>query len=285
MKTTLLSLALLALVCSLRSEDAPVAAEAAQPAVVASPTVVAAEPAPTQPAQAAAEPVSAAAGTGAAVETASPSPSPTAVWTPIPSIYETASPTPEPVATPRPKDLGRISLEPATWSIALKGGSSAPLGDMAQYNNAGSAAGLDIIRTASDGTMFGPYLSYSSQSYKAAGAQPLSTAGLGVKLLFNLFVDREVSSYAGFGIGGYYCQRTRQELHQPVPTLPALPTYDPVAESVMGLGLLGTLGARWSFNDHWAALLELNVVSINLAGGTSDSLLLAQPYLGLSYKL
>ncbi len=198
----------------------------------------------------------------------------------------TEAPTPVPTPTVPPELPGRSKsvqlLDPA-WAVVLKAGGVLPLGDLAQYNQSGPVAGLDALYHANADYSVDIFASYSSQGYKLGGGQPLTNIGLGAKLLYNLATIDGITWYAGGGLAAYYTQRTTQVLRQPV--LNNTPVFDPTNESTAGFGLVGTLGGRYEFESRWGLLLELNIANINLAGGTSDNLLLAQPVLGLSYSL
>jgi hypothetical protein len=206
---------------------------------------------------------------------------------PTATVEATAVPTPLPTPTMVAEMKGpsnKVRLIDPSWAIALKAGAVLPLGDLATYNQAGPAGGLDLYYHVNTSFSADFFTSYSSQAYKVGGGgQPLSNIGLGVKLLYNVAEIDGVVWYAGGGMAGYYNQRTKQVLRQPV--LNNTPVFDPEADSSFGLGVLGVLGGRYTGQSGWGLLLELNLVSVNLAGGTSDSLLLAQPVLGLSYEL
>jgi len=62
-----------------------------------------------------------------------------------------------------------------------------------------------------------------------------------------------------------------------------LPIYSPSTQSTGGIALLFCFGIGYDFSSHWGLNIELNVINLSLAGGTSDSLMIAQPNLGLKY--
>ena len=206
---------------------------------------------------------------------------------PAAMVTMVASPVPTPTAVPFVERKGRsdiIRLVDPSWAIALKAGASLPLGDLAQFNQPGPATSLDLLYHADASFSVDSFLSYASQASKVAGtSQPLTNIGLGVKLLYNIAEIDGVTWYAGAGVGAYYDQRSKQVLLQPV--LNNTPQYNPEADSSFGLGVLGALGGRYQGVSGWGFMLEINLVGINLAGGTSDSLLLAQPMIGVSYGL
>jgi hypothetical protein len=200
------------------------------------------------------------------------------------AVVET--PTPLPTPTPFVEMPGRakgVQLMDPSWALAVKLGGVLPLGDLAQYNQSGAAVGLDAYYHANADYSVDIFTNYSSQAYKLGGGQPLTNVGLGAKLLYNLANIDGITWYAGGGLAAYYTQRTRQVLQ--VPVLNNTPLYDPSNESTFGFGVLATLGGRYEFPSGWGLLLELNFATVNLAGGTSDNLLLAEPLLGLSYKI
>jgi hypothetical protein len=202
-------------------------------------------------------------------------------------LTATAAPTPRPTPTPLADLKGPSSLvrlADPSWGWAFKAGGVVPLGDLAQFNQPGPAGALDLYYHLSADVSVDGFLGYSTQGYKlGGGAQPLSNTGLGAKLLYNLSLVDDVTWYAGGGVGLYYNQRTKQIVRPVVSNAP--PIYDPVPDSSLGLGILGVMGGRYANSAGWGIVVELNVVNINLAGGTSDSLLLAQPMLGYYHAL
>lgn len=198
----------------------------------------------------------------------------------------TAAPTPVPTPTAKPfvpmkgPEKG-IKVVAARWAMAVKLGAAVPMGDLGLYNNTGPAANLDLYYHADESISIDTFASYSRQSYKAGDTQPLDNIGLGVKMLYNFTNLSGVIWYAGAGLAGYYDQRTKQVIADVVNDKAIFaPTYD----SSAGLGVLGVFGARYEYENGLGLILEMNVANINLAGGTSDSILLGQPLLGLSYS-
>lgn len=249
----------------------PVAASATSPAAAVQP---------------AAAPLSATAAPVASSATAAPLAASSTVATDLSPTAVVETPTPVPTPTPFVEMPGRargVQLIDPSWAVALKLGGVLPLGDLAQYNQSGAAVGLDAYYHANADYSVDVFTNYSSQGYKLGGGQPLTNLGLGAKLLYNLANIDGITWYAGGGLAAYYTQRTHQVLQ--VPVLNNTPVYDPSNESTFGFGVLATLGGRYEFPSGWGLLLELNLATVNLAGGTSDNLLLAEPLLGLSYKL
>ena len=282
------------LIATLSLLAGPLCADEALSPTAATPVPAASAPASAAPAPAAANPAAASpvaatalspvaavatslspvAATGAS-STAAVGSSPTA------EAIVTAAPTP--TATPFVPMKGPekgIKLVPARWAMALKLGGAIPMGDLGLYNNSGPAANLDLYYHADDSISIDTFAAYSRQSYKAGDTQPLDNVGLGIKMLYNLTNLSGVIWYAGAGLAGYYNQRTKQVIVDVVNNKAIFaPTYD----TSMGLGVLGVAGARYEYGNGLGLILEMNVVNINLAGGTSDNILLGQPLLGLSY--
>jgi hypothetical protein len=208
--------------------------------------------------------------------------SPSAAALPL-TVTVAAKPTPLPfVERKGPSSLVRL-VDPS-WGYAAKLGAVVPLGELAQFNQSGPSLALDLFYHFNADVSVDTFLSYSTQGYKlGGGAQPLSNTGLGVKLLYNLDQIETVTWYGGGGVGLYYDQRTKQ-IVRPV-TSNAPPIYDPAPDSSFGLGILGVLGGRYQDPAGWGLIVELNLNIINLAGGTSDSLLLAQPLIGYYHAL
>jgi hypothetical protein len=194
------------------------------------------------------------------------------------AAYESRSATAETFA-----DAPHVSLlAQPRWSTELKAGAALPLGNLSSYAQPGPVLSLDGIYQASSDFDLDVFLTYSSQAYSVAwGAQALNNLGLGLKLLYHLGEQNGVRWYAGAGLAAYDDQRSLEVVHQPV--IGGVATYDPSPSSSVGLGVLGTLGGRYAFNPHLSLAAELNLVSISLAGGTADNLLLAEPLLGLNY--
>jgi hypothetical protein len=168
------------------------------------------------------------------------------------------------------------------WSTELKAGVALPLGNLSSYAQPGPVLSLDGLYQASSDFDLDVFLAGSSQAYSVAwGAQALNNLGLGLKLLYHLGEQNGVRWYAGAGLAAYYDQRSLEVVHQPV--VGGVATYDPTPNSSFGLGVLGTLGGRYAFNPHLSLSAELNIISISLAGGTADTLLLAEPLAGLNY--
>jgi len=74
--------------------------------------------------------------------------------------------------------------------------------------------------------------------------------------------------------------RTEQVLVTPVVTPPGV-TYTPTPQTIGGVALVFCGGAGYDFNSHWSLDGEIDVMSLNLSGGTTDSLLVAMPNLML----
>ena len=256
-------------------------ANAAMP--TAAPTAAPAAPAALSPAAASTSPTAAPL---ASTPTAIPQASSVTAATQLSPTAVAQTPTPVATPTPYAELPGRVKgvqLIDPSWALALKLGGVLPLGDLAQYNQSGAAVGLDVYYHANADYSVDLFSTYSSQGYKLGGGQPLTNIGLGAKLLYNLANVDGITWYAGGGLAAYYTQRTHQILETPV--LNNTPVYDPTDESTFGFGVLATLGGRYEFPSGWGLLLELNLATVNLAGGTSDNLLLAEPLAGLSYKL
>jgi hypothetical protein len=170
------------------------------------------------------------------------------------------------------------------WSMELKLGAALPLGSLAQYAQAGPAVSLDAVyQTASDFDV-DVFALYTTQSYSVAwGAQPLSNLGLGVKLLYDLGEQNGIRWSAGAGVAGFYNQRSDRVLHQPA--VVGKESFDPSPDSSLGLGVLATLAGRYAFTRRLSLCAELNLISINLAGGSSDTLVQALPLAGLNFQL
>jgi hypothetical protein len=295
---------LIACVCALA---APLAADGGLPAAsspsasvaAAATSPVALSPAAAVGAAVALSPVAASSSSGTAAVSLSPaaavalsstvavalSATAAVALSPSATVLVTPVATPTPVAfVPLPGPESHVSLVDPSWAVALKVGGALPLGDLATYNQSGPAANLDLYYRADASFRVDLSIDYFSEAYRlGAGDQPLSVAGLGLKLLYDMANVQGVVWYLGGGLGGYYVQRTQQVLE--VPVLNNTPVYDPTPNSTMGLGLMGVLGGSYDFENGWGMMVEINVLNINLAGGTSGNMLLAQPVIGLSYGL
>jgi hypothetical protein len=248
---------------------------AASAAVAASGTVSALALSPSAAAPASLSPVAAASLSATAALPLSP----------VAAVAATPLRTPTPAAfVPMPGPESHVSLVDPSWAVAVKAGGALPLGDLATFNESGPGADLDLYYRADASFRVDVFANYFDLAYRQGGGdQPLSAAGLGVKLLYDLGDVQGVIWYLGGGMGGYDVQRTQQVLQ--VPVLNNTPAYTPTPNSSVGLGILGVLGGSYDFGNGWGMMVEINVLNINLAGGTSGNMLLAQPVIGLSYGL
>lgn len=226
------------------------------------------------------------------------SPVPTAYATPYPTAAPTAVPTyspykayvaPTPAPTPADPSVkvAKLSFYKPRWGLSLKGGGAVPLGDLTLYNTSGPAAGLSLLYLPTESMTVDLFTHYSSQGYKfGGGASALTIAGGGIKLAWEIMRVEALSAFAGAGAGYMAVQRTQQ-----VPVTDSLGVqlkdaggnlvWSPTTQSTGGIALLFCFGIGYDFNRHWGLVLDLNVMNLSLGGGTSDSLMIAQPAIGL----
>ena len=216
--------------------------------------------------------------------TAAPYPyaAPTAVRTAVPSIYK---PYVAPAPAPTPNDASvkttTVSFYKPRWGLGLQGGGAVPLGDLTLYNTSGGAGSFSLLYLPTETITVDVFASYSTQPYKfGGGASALNMMGGGMKLEFELMRVEALSAFAGAGAGYLAVQRTQQVM---VGSLAGLPVYAATTQNTGGIALLFCFGIGYDFSSHWGLLLDLNVINVSLGGGTSDSLMIAQPNVGLKY--
>ena len=110
------------------------------------------------------------------------------------------------------------------------------------------------------------------------GEAPFRAAGFVLKSLTDFWRMEAVSAFAGIGVGWFSVQRNRERL---IPGAAPAPQYEAVPENTTALALLGSAGIHYQLPRHWSLRLEVQLMDLNLTGGTSDNLLTAQPTLGI----
>jgi hypothetical protein len=203
---------------------------------------------------------------------------------PVPSesVYKPyVAPTPAPTPVDPSVKVATLSFYKPRWGLSLQGGGAIPLGDLTLYNTSGPAGGFSVLYLPTESMTFGVFAHYSSQGYKlGGGASPLNMMGGGLKLNFEIMRVEALSAFVGAGAGYYAVQRTQQVM---VGSSAGVPLYSPASQSTGGIALIFGFGIGYDFNRHWGLVLDLNVENLSLGGGTSDSLMIAQPNIGLKY--
>ena len=203
---------------------------------------------------------------------------------PQPVARTTYVPVTNPVAAPKGKQTLTVIVggPRPRYSVGLRAGAGIPFGGFADLHGTGPAAAIDFSYRYHPDAILEFYWAWESQPFRGnvAGGTPVPfrAIGTGIKILNEFWRMDAMSAFAGAGTGLFFVQRTREVLHDPPgPKV----TYDAQLENTTALALIGCFGLSYAFTPHWTSRAEVQLMDLNLTGGTSDNLLLVQPSLSI----
>ncbi len=200
----------------------------------------------------------------------------------LPGVYQQYKPaaTPTPVQDP---GVARVTMHKDSVSVALKGGLASRMGDEAKFHTAGAGGGLDLIFQVSPELAAAFYLGFSSVPYSlTTAAQPMSSFGVGIKAIYDLFEMEGVKGFLMGGMGYQVSSRATQQLIS-VDPVTALPKFETKYQQAGGMAFVGGFGFKYNFTPNFGITGEAAATSVSLAGGTGDSVLLFHPAAGIIY--
>jgi opacity protein-like surface antigen len=203
---------------------------------------------------------------------------------PLTGVYQTYKPVATPAPTPDPKLLGtRIAIHKDTFSLILDGGIASILGDEAKFHNGGFNGGAQFVYGATEDLGVSIYTQFNSVPYSITSAsKALTSYGVGVRAVYQLLDAGGIKPFVEGGLGLYMVNRAISVDSGFVDSNND-PIYITQYKQDPGLGFNFGLGLVYSFTAKVGLRAAVDVTSLSLNGGTGDSLLMADPTLGLLY--
>jgi hypothetical protein len=200
-------------------------------------------------------------------------PAPVSAPTPAPRTpYQQYLPAPTKSPTPA-ADVARITIHGDSFSFVAQGGLAIPFGDYSTNYKTGGGGGVEAIYNSSSDMGFSIYAEYNSVPYSLTMvAQPFTSTGLGVRVLYEFYNLEDMKPFIEGGIGVYFVNRAAQSSDGSVQLVQGA-----------GLGFNGGVGAIYYFNKKFGARAVINVTSVGLDGGTGENILYVGPSFGMIY--
>ena len=204
----------------------------------------------------------------------------------VKGVYKTYRPTATPTprgAKPKKSDGTVVSLHKPSFSVALKGGLSLPMGESADFNEGGGGGQIDIYFHGASNLSVDAFFNYSSTPYKSGAVpDPLTAMGGGVRAIYHPLKMKQMTPNIGAGLGYFSIGRAIQVQTGTEP-LTGLPIFGTSTESVGGIGFTAIIGATYHVTPKLGITVDINVYSVSLEGGTSDAILYGLAAAGVQY--
>lgn len=196
-------------------------------------------------------------------------------------VYQDYRPAPTPVVPPAGKVL---RLHQPAWELFVKGGLALPMGENSSYNQSGAGGGIELAYEASEELATALFIQAASLRYKVEGAgTPFTTLGAGLKVRINLGEIQDMRPYMGVGVGLFNSNRATLKFIGMDP-VKNIALYQVEYKSGTDVGFVGSVGGNYRIHPRIDFVIEFNVISIGMAGGTSETAMSLGLQSGLGWR-